>query len=148
MEADYVDQVNALASLLSLDGHTIEVAYSAQQALERLQIFRPAVALLDIGLQEIDGDELADRIHADPQLSCVSLIAMTGWPGRGPQTNSQPWLSRSSCQASRFRSPASHIAGTGAAECGCQAGLITENLPAMIDHGRQRGFQSTTHSAS
>jgi len=76
---DNIDHVNSLASLLSLDGHTIEVAYSANQALERLRSFKPEVAMLDIGLPEIDGYELADRIQADSELSNISLIAITGY---------------------------------------------------------------------
>lgn len=76
---DNIDQADSLASLLSLDGHTIQVAYSAQQAFECLQSFHPDVALLDIGLPEIDGYQLAARIHADQRFQMIPLIAMTGY---------------------------------------------------------------------
>jgi CheY-like chemotaxis protein len=41
--------------------------------------YQPRVALLDIGLPEMDGFEVARRIRQDPTLNQVLLIAMTGY---------------------------------------------------------------------
>jgi two-component system CheB/CheR fusion protein len=41
--------------------------------------WRPDVVLLDIGLPEIDGYEIARRIRLEPGLKDILLIAMTGY---------------------------------------------------------------------
>lgn len=64
---------------LTRDGHTAighgdgRLAWSA--FAERL----PDLVILDIGLPGMDGLELAERLRADPSLSGVKLIAMTGF---------------------------------------------------------------------
>jgi CheY-like chemotaxis protein len=65
--------------LLDLQGHDTQVAFSASQALTRLESFQPEVALLDIGLPEINGYELAARLRSDPQWHGLRLIALTGY---------------------------------------------------------------------
>ena len=76
---DNADAANAVAMLLSLDGHEVECAYSAQEALERLPKSRPDIALLDIGLPGMNGFELAKRIRAHPELAAIRLVALTGY---------------------------------------------------------------------
>ena len=68
-----------VAMLLSLDGHEVECAYTAQEALERLPKSRPDIALLDIGLPGMNGFELAKRIRAHPELAAMRLVALTGY---------------------------------------------------------------------
>jgi DNA-binding response OmpR family regulator len=41
--------------------------------------FRPAVALLDIGLPKLDGYEVCRRIREQPWGKEMVLIALTGW---------------------------------------------------------------------
>ncbi|HWG75844.1 MAG TPA: ATP-binding protein [Steroidobacteraceae bacterium] len=76
---DNEDAADSLAMLLSADGHETQVAYGARQALECLERFRPDVALLDIGLPEMDGYELARRMRAIPPLQNLRLVALTGY---------------------------------------------------------------------
>ena len=76
---DNQDAANSLAALLGLHGHEVQVALSGRQALERLESFRPEVALLDLGLPEMDGYELAGRLRAMPQLNGIRLVALTGY---------------------------------------------------------------------
>jgi len=76
---DNVDAADSLAMLLSFQSHTTEVVYSGKDALERFETFRPEVALLDIGLPEMDGYELARRLRAMPQFNEVRLVALTGY---------------------------------------------------------------------
>ena len=76
---DNADAANAVAMLLSLEGHKVECAYSAQDALERLPKSRPDIALLDIGLPGMNGFELARRIRAHPELAAMRLVALTGY---------------------------------------------------------------------
>jgi PAS domain S-box-containing protein len=76
---DNVDAADSLAMLLSHAGHETQVAYSGREALERVECFEPQLALLDIGLPEMDGYELASRLRALPRLSRTRLIALTGY---------------------------------------------------------------------
>ena len=76
---DNVDAANSLAMLLGVEGHEAQVAYGSREALERIESFQPDVALLDIGLPEINGYELAQRLRVLPQLEGLRLIALTGY---------------------------------------------------------------------
>jgi signal transduction histidine kinase/ActR/RegA family two-component response regulator len=76
---DNRDAANSLALLLDFQGHETEVAYSGREALDRIERYGPEVALLDIGLPEMDGYELARRLRAMPALTDLRLIALTGY---------------------------------------------------------------------
>ena len=74
---DNLDAAASLAELLRLEGHEAEAACSAKGALEAIVTFGPDVVLLDIGLPEMDGYEVAKRIRAGG--SSVRLVALTGY---------------------------------------------------------------------
>jgi signal transduction histidine kinase len=76
---DNADSAHALSLLLTHGGHETQVALSGQEALERIESFQPDVALLDIGLPELDGYELARRLRAIPRLKSTRLVALTGY---------------------------------------------------------------------
>jgi CheY-like chemotaxis protein/anti-sigma regulatory factor (Ser/Thr protein kinase) len=76
---DNADAANSLAQLLTLQGQATEVAYSGRQALERLKAFRPEFVLLDLGLPEMDGYEVARRIRAMPEFEGIRLVALSGY---------------------------------------------------------------------
>jgi two-component system CheB/CheR fusion protein len=76
---DNFDVADSLAMLLRLDGHEVEVAYSAPDTFEAVQRMRPEAVFLDIGLPQMDGYEIARRLRADPAAKRVHLIALTGY---------------------------------------------------------------------
>jgi CheY-like chemotaxis protein/two-component sensor histidine kinase len=76
---DNSDVADSLAMLLRLDGHEVEVAYSALGTFEAVQRMRPEAVFLDIGLPQMDGYEIARRLRADPAAKRVHLIALTGY---------------------------------------------------------------------
>jgi signal transduction histidine kinase/CheY-like chemotaxis protein len=76
---DNADAANSLGSLLELEGHRIEVTYGSSDVLARARTFRPDIVLLDIGLPEMDGYEVARRIRALPEFRGVRLVALTGY---------------------------------------------------------------------
>ncbi|WP_232316377.1 PAS domain-containing hybrid sensor histidine kinase/response regulator [Candidatus Burkholderia verschuerenii] len=75
---DNRDAADSLAMLCESEGHVARVAYSSEQALEAAAPFDPDVALLDIGLPDIDGYELARRLRRKGESSPL-LIAVTGY---------------------------------------------------------------------
>jgi len=76
---DNEDAANALAMMLRLEGHEVESFFSAVAALARAPEFKPEVALLDIGLPEIDGYELARRLRESAGSRAIRLVALTGY---------------------------------------------------------------------
>jgi signal transduction histidine kinase/ActR/RegA family two-component response regulator len=76
---DDVDAARSLAMLLESNGHSVAVAHDGTAALSVAPQFQPHIALVDIGLPELDGYELARRLRADPQLQAIELVAVTGY---------------------------------------------------------------------
>ena len=76
---DNVDSAQSLAMLLELQGHQVEVVHDGASALRRLEEIRPEFALLDIGMPEVNGYEVARRTRAQPWGATIKLIALTGW---------------------------------------------------------------------
>jgi len=76
---DNVDAAVTLSMLLESGGHRVAVEHDALRALECARQFSPQVCLLDIGLPEVDGLELARRLRALPQAMDALLVAVTGY---------------------------------------------------------------------
>ena len=76
---DNRDAVESLSLLLEIDGHTVLAAYDGQEAVASAAAHRPDVVLLDIGLPELNGYEVAQMIRAEPWGAQVLLVALTGW---------------------------------------------------------------------
>ena len=74
---DNADAADSLALLLGLQGHQTESVHGAHEAIERARAFAPHVVLLDIGLPEMDGYEVARRLRAEGTGGV--LIALTGY---------------------------------------------------------------------
>jgi signal transduction histidine kinase len=76
---DNRDAVQTLQLFLEAAGHQVQVAYRAKDAVEAARAFRPDVCLLDIGLPDFDGNELARRLRATPEAANATLLALTGY---------------------------------------------------------------------
>jgi PAS domain S-box-containing protein len=76
---DNRDAAESLAMLLEMDGHTVTVVHDGLQALASIETSKPDVALLDIGMPEADGYEVARRVRGDTRTRNMVLIAVTGW---------------------------------------------------------------------
>ncbi len=74
---DNADAKELLEILLSGAGHKVRTASDGKTGIETLKTFQPDICLLDIGLPDMDGYELA-RILRE-MMPEVTLIALTGW---------------------------------------------------------------------
>ncbi len=76
---DNRDAADTTAELLTVLGAEVRVAYSGAQALAAVRDWQPALVILDIGMPEMDGHEVARRIHAELGERRPVLSALTGW---------------------------------------------------------------------
>jgi CheY-like chemotaxis protein len=75
---DNLDAVDLLAEYLRECGHEVATAADARTALGLVRQFAPEVAVLDIGLPDLDGYQLAARLRDELGPSC-RLLALTGY---------------------------------------------------------------------
>jgi CheY-like chemotaxis protein len=77
---DNADVSGALAMLLEVLGHRVATAGTGAEALALAKRERPRVALVDIGLRDMDGLEVARRLRAAyPDRDSLLLVAVTGY---------------------------------------------------------------------
>ena len=76
---DSEDARDMLASLLELDGYTVTSAANGMEGLEAILKHRPEVAIVDIGLPDLNGYELAQCLRQQATKDDVYLIALTGY---------------------------------------------------------------------
>ena len=62
-----------------MDGHDVTVVHDGKQALAAFFTVQPEVALLDIGMPELNGYEVARKVRQGSLGRAVTLIAVTGW---------------------------------------------------------------------
>ncbi|HEY9024974.1 MAG TPA: response regulator [Burkholderiaceae bacterium] len=78
---DNVDAVESMEILLQAFGYEVATAIHPAIALDRLEGFAPAAAMIDIGLPDMDGYELAAEIRRRLGGKPMRLIAFTGYGG-------------------------------------------------------------------
>jgi PAS domain S-box-containing protein len=76
---DNRDAADSLAVLLRLEGHDVTVAHNGREAVATFNTLLPEVAVLDIGMPELDGYEVARQVRQQSLGRAVTLIAVTGW---------------------------------------------------------------------
>lgn len=86
---DHPDAREALQILLTLDGHHVEAAADGRAGLGLILDTRPEVALIDVGLPELDGYEVARQVRRTPGSAMIRLIALTGYGQSYDRTRAQ-----------------------------------------------------------
>lgn len=76
---DSDDAREMLAALLSFEGYQVQTASNGKDGFELIMQQRPDVALLDIGLPDLDGYQIARRVREQLLKDEIHLIALTGY---------------------------------------------------------------------
>lgn len=76
---DNPDAADSLMFALAGAGHEASAAYTGREALDAASAFKPDAIVLDIGMDDIDGYDVARRIREQSWGADITLIALTGW---------------------------------------------------------------------
>jgi CheY-like chemotaxis protein len=77
---DNLDSVHSMAMLIKMMGHDCQFAINGFAALEIARAFRPDIILLDIGLPDFKGYDIAKQLKWEPGLEATRIIALTALP--------------------------------------------------------------------
>jgi PAS domain S-box-containing protein len=86
---DNEDSARSMAMIMRLDGHETQIAFDGIEAFESARTFRPDVALLDIGLPQMNGYDLCRKIRDEVWGRGMVVIALTGWGQEGDRKQSR-----------------------------------------------------------
>jgi CheY-like chemotaxis protein len=83
---DNLDVAQATEALLLSEGQQTRIAGDGASALAVAAQFKPEIAIIDIGLPDIDGYEVSRRLREI--LPKIVLVALSGWPAdpRNPRS--------------------------------------------------------------
>ncbi|HVJ18107.1 MAG TPA: response regulator [Polyangiaceae bacterium] len=73
------DTTDTLADAFTDHGCEVRVAANGRAAIEQVEAFRPRLVVLDIGLPDCDGFDVAQQMRARSDLSQSWLVALTGF---------------------------------------------------------------------
>jgi CheY-like chemotaxis protein/two-component sensor histidine kinase len=76
---DNRDAADSMALMLRIMGNDTRAVYGGRDALDAAADFRPDVVLLDIGMPDMSGHEVARLIRQRPGGTDTTLVAVTGW---------------------------------------------------------------------
>jgi signal transduction histidine kinase/ActR/RegA family two-component response regulator len=76
---DNEDAAEMLAIVLSQSGYQTKTAYLGRSAVTAVDEWAPQIVILDIGLPDINGYDVARELRNDESRSALQLIALTGW---------------------------------------------------------------------
>ena len=77
---DNLDSVHSMATLIKMMGHDCQFAINGFAALEIARAFRPDIILLDIGLPDFKGYDIAKQLKWEPGLEATRIVAVTALP--------------------------------------------------------------------
>jgi CheY-like chemotaxis protein len=77
---DDLDSVHAMAQLIRMMGHEVQFAINGFAAIDVGRRFKPDIVILDIGLPDFQGDDIARQLRFEPGLENVRMIAISGLP--------------------------------------------------------------------
>ena len=89
---DQPDITESIGIFLKLEGHTVQIARNGEQGIAEAQRCRPHILILDIGLPDLDGLQVAQRIRALPSSPPQQwIIALSGYAPSWLKTTVSPF---------------------------------------------------------
>ena len=76
---DNLDAADTLSMALEILGYTVQTSYDGPTGIALAQSFMPSVILLDIGLPDMNGYEVARYLRGTDFGAAAILVAVTGW---------------------------------------------------------------------
>jgi CheY-like chemotaxis protein len=76
---DNQDALRALSVLLELEGHEVTTSDNGRSAIRLMSEMHPQVAIIDVGMPEMDGFEVARTVRLNREFDDVVLVALTGY---------------------------------------------------------------------
>lgn len=95
---DNVAAAQTMAMLLSMNGYDVSVAEDGRTALGKNRELQPDVVLLDVGLPDMSGHEVARQMREGAAVKVPVIVAVTGWD----RTDMHPAGSGSDCDEFDF----------------------------------------------
>jgi len=86
---DNIDAADALAVLLGIWGHEVQIAHDGESALAIAHRIDPELVFLDIGLPQMNGYEVARRLREETGLARTKFIALSGYGTERDQRRSK-----------------------------------------------------------
>jgi signal transduction histidine kinase len=86
---DNRDSADGLAICLESQGFTVDVSDTGAAGIASVKANAPDVVLLDIGLPDMDGYQVAAKLRADPALATLRIVAMSGYGGKADQSRAR-----------------------------------------------------------
>ena len=76
---DNRDAADSMALILEFGGYEVLVAHSGTEALEKSRASMPDAMILDIGMPDMTGYEVARRVRSESWGGRIFMLAITGW---------------------------------------------------------------------
>jgi signal transduction histidine kinase/CheY-like chemotaxis protein len=76
---DNQDALLSLGLLLELEGHIVTTVNNGRDAIRLMAEMRPEVAVVDVGMPDVDGFDVARAVRSDRNLDNITLVALTGY---------------------------------------------------------------------
>jgi CheY-like chemotaxis protein len=77
---DDLDSVHSMTTLIRMMGHEVQFAINGFAAIDVARTYRPDIMIVDIGLPDFNGDQLARQLRYEPGLEKIRMIAISGLP--------------------------------------------------------------------
>jgi DNA-binding response OmpR family regulator len=76
---DTRDVAEMLGELIQMMGHDVRVAHDGATAIAEARRFAPDLVLLDVGLPDMSGYDVARELRAHAGGRAMTIVAVTGW---------------------------------------------------------------------
>jgi signal transduction histidine kinase/CheY-like chemotaxis protein len=76
---DNVDLVEMLSMVVEAAGHHVRKAFDGRSAISAALEYQPDLILLDVGMPDINGTEVATELRRHQELAGARIVALTGW---------------------------------------------------------------------